>query len=133
MHPTLHHLLLTSVVLAHALSSSTEARQDNLTGQDAAEEQEFVTRSFSIPDVRAVQADWAAAEAHAAAGRWSDAVALWQRMLEQESATVLAGALIRDARGSESQQLVHAGAAPSARAKLLALPKSARDAYQLRY
>ena len=133
MHPTLHHLLLTSVVLAHALSSSTEARQDNLTGQDAAQEQEFVTRSFSIPDVRAVQADWAAAEAHAAAGRWSDAVALWQRMLEQESATVLAGALIRDARGSESQQLVHAGAAPSARAKLLALPKSARDAYQLRY
>ena len=133
MHASLHPWLLTTLLLAPMAGSRAEACQANLTESEQAEEQEFVTRSFSIPDVRAVQADWAAAEEHAGAGRWSDAAALWQRMVESESATVLAGALIRDARGTESQQLVHAGAASSARAKLLSLPKSAREAYQLRY
>lgn len=102
------------------------------TAQDEPEA-EFVTRSFSIPDVRATQADWTAADEHAQAGRHAEAAALWQEMLETGGATVLAGERGVDARGAESQQLVHAGAASAARRRLLAMPRSAREAYRLRH
>ena len=100
--------------------------------QDAPEA-EFVTRNFSIPDVRATQADWDAAEEHAQAGRHAEAAALWQKMIETGGATVLAGERKVDARGAESQQLVHAGAANAARQRLLSMPRSAREAYRLRH
>jgi outer membrane protein assembly factor BamB/tetratricopeptide (TPR) repeat protein len=96
-------------------------------------EAEFVTRNFAIPDARAVQADWNAAEEHAAAGRWAEAAAIWQRFLEENGASVLAGELRADARGAQSQQLVHRGAAQAARERLLQMPRAARDAYRARH
>ncbi|MFN9786664.1 MAG: hypothetical protein ACK57N_08830, partial [Planctomycetia bacterium] len=64
----------------------------SMQGQDADAqvegEAEFVTRNVAIPDARAVQADWNAAEEHAAAGRWAEAAAIWQRCRAENGASV---------------------------------------------
>ncbi len=122
-------LLAFAPVLAASAASAQSPEGDALVEG----ENEFVTRNFAIPDARAVQADWNAAEEHAAAERWAEAASIWQRFLEESGASVLSGELRVDARGAQSQQLVHRGAAQAARERLLQMPRSAREAYRARH
>ncbi|MEY2745030.1 MAG: hypothetical protein RL112_72, partial [Planctomycetota bacterium] len=124
-------LALVPALGAAAAASAQESAPES--GAQVEGEAEFVTRNFAIPDARAVQADWNAAEEHADAGRWVEAAAIWQRFLEENGASVLAGELRADARGAQSQQLVHRGAAQAARERLLQMPRAARDAYRARH
>lgn len=100
-----------------------------LPGQD---EEEIETRSFSLPDTRASRALAQRIEEHRAAGRWNEAAADLQRLIEDHARDLL-GAARPAPLGRPSQQDVHAGAGPWAERQLFDLPPEGRRAYRERF
>ncbi len=100
-----------------------------LPGQD---DEDVETRSFSLPDTRASRALAQRAEEHRAAGRWNEAAADLQRLIDDHARDLL-GPSRPAPRGRPSQQDVHAGAALWAERQLFELPPEGRLAYRERF
>ena len=105
-------------------------------GAGAQEEAPRQARPFSILDTRYARTRHDEAAAHIAAERWSDAIVILQKLIEdpQTRADVLAlPEASADSQGRTSLFQVHAGAADRARRLLLALPPDARRLYAERF
>ena len=94
---------LTTQALAAQVRASNERQE--------APEDSFETRSFSLPDTRAVRDLWDRAEEHIAARRWSEALTDLQSIIEQHTSEVLGAERELEDVQQKSQQAVHAGAA----------------------
>jgi outer membrane protein assembly factor BamB len=90
-------------------------------------------KSFALPETRAARALFERAEQHAGAGRFAEAMAHYQALIEEHAGDVLAAERPAGANGRTSQQPVHPGAAQRARERLFALPPAARALYRDRY
>ena len=121
-------VLITSLLAA--LIAAAPARQDPV---DVYEETSTETHSFSLPDTRLVRAIYASAEEHAAARRWREALADYQRILEDHAGDLLPGERPRNSTGHVSDQLTHPGAAQRVRDRLFELPAEARALYSERH
>lgn len=97
------------------------------------EEAPLETHTFSLPDTRLVRAIHDSAEEHVAARRWREAIADYQKILEDHAGDLLPGERPRNAVGHASDQLVHPGAARRVRERLFELPQEARDLYAQRF
>ncbi|MCY2958641.1 MAG: PQQ-binding-like beta-propeller repeat protein [Planctomycetota bacterium] len=91
------------------------------------------THTFSLPDTRLVRAVHASAEEHRAARRWREAIADFQKILEDHAGDLLPGERPRNTIGHASDQPVHPGAAQRVREQLFELPLEARELYVQRY
>ncbi|MBL8860510.1 MAG: PQQ-binding-like beta-propeller repeat protein [Planctomycetes bacterium] len=121
---------MTLLALASALIAATAAAQ---VRGNAADEPPVETHSFSLPDTRLVRALFESAEAHAAARRWREAIAEYQRILEDHRGDLLGAERPRNASGHVSDQPVHPGAAQRVRDRLFELPPEARALYAERH
>ncbi len=97
------------------------------------EEAPLETHSFSLPDTRLVRAIYDKAEEHVAARRWREAVAEYQKILEDHAGDLLPGERPRNSLGHISDQPVHPGAAQRVRERLFELPFDAQGIYVQRY
>jgi len=122
------HLLAVSL-LAAAPSMLASAAAPTPQGEEAPLE----THTFSLPDTRLVRAIHASAEEHVAARRWREAIADYQKILEDHAGDLLPGERPRNSLGHASDQPVHPGAARRVRERLFELPREARELYVQRF
>lgn len=102
-------------------------------GQDPGFEGDPIqARPFSLPDTRTSLALAQRADDHLSAGRWVEAAADLQRLIEEHGRDLL-GAHRPAPAGRPSQQDVHPGAAQWAEQRLASLPREGRRAYRERY
>lgn len=120
--------LATGLLLA-APAVARSAQAPIPTGEEAPLE----THTFSLPDTRLVRAIHQSAEEHVAARRWREAIADYQKILEDHAGDLLPGERPRNSLGHASDQPVHPGAARRVRERLFELPLEARDLYVQRY
>jgi len=111
------------------LSAPVEAGPAVTAAPGAQESEEVQVRTFSIPNTRAAAAVAARAREHVAAGRWPEALADLQALLEDYRGDLL-GPERPLAGGLASQQDVHLGVAGWAHEQLRALPPQVRETYR---
>ncbi len=123
-------LLVTGAFFAQIFAPN-ERSSAQLPMEDDEQPQE--THSFSLPDTRLVRALYDGAEEHVAARRWREAIAEYQKILEDHAGDLLPGERPRNSLGNMSDQPVHPGAAQRVRERLFEMPYEARNAYVQRY
>ena len=90
------------------------------------------TRPFALPLARDAHTNAEKATDHIRAQRWSEAIVVLQRLLEEHRGEVLPESY-RDTYELNSWNEAHPGAADWARRQLLQLPREARELYRERY
>jgi outer membrane protein assembly factor BamB len=132
--PIRHALVLLSGLSPSGISPALGAACPQRAAQSTRETgEDSEPRPFRIPDHAAAKSRMDRAEEHASAGRWSEALAELQAVIEEHRGDLLAGERPLSRAGEPSLQPVHPGASRRARERLLRLPPQARALYRERH